>query len=132
MAAPAAFGDKVDATLPPCGGVHLAHAQFNDSYSTLRVESHIAYTGKSGIVTVLTIHPNDAAVNHGLYLGNPAGSLPDGTPVYSLQGQTRQGQTDTTSLSMVRWYSSGRIVSLVSSDVALSQLEDLAGQVHVS
>lgn len=125
-AAPAMFSDGVEATLPPCAGVRLPPATFNDGVPTLRVESQITYSGKSGTVTVLTIRPNDAALSQGLYLGNPAGSLPNGTSVYSLKGQR-----DTTRLAMVRWYAAGRIVSLISSNVSLATLEDLAGKVNV-
>lgn len=84
----------------------------------------VRYQGPSGTLYVSTVRPDGLAMSKGLYLGNPAGALPSGTPTFAFQGIG-----DNTAVTMLRWYDNGLVIDLVSADLSLDQLQAIAGNV---
>jgi hypothetical protein len=56
-------------------------------------------------------------------MGSPAGTLPDGTALYSMVGMEPENQ--------VRWLEGGLLVMLGSDDISMSELKTLAANVSV-
>jgi hypothetical protein len=74
---------------------------------------------------ILTSVPSAAAVSRSLFLGNPAGSLADGTLLWSESVQNSH------SLNSLEWYKNGITVELSSDDLALPRLKAIASNVTV-
>lgn len=123
---PAGLSQSVAATFPPCLQSTKLPSHMPRPLGSYRMLGIVRYEGASGTVFVSTVRPDAAAVNRGLYLGNSAGALPDGTRTFSLQGVG-----DNSAVSMLRWYDGGLVIDMVSTDVPLDQLEALAGSIVV-
>lgn len=111
---------KVSVLFPPCGiPTRLVPSVVPPSQEiSFRIFGEVRYRGPAGSVIVLAIKPSPAAARPGLNLGSPAGTLPNGTRLYTLTQD-------------VRWLDHGLVVD-VWGDVPLSRLRELASQVVVA
>lgn len=113
----AGLSDFIGALFPPCN-VPRVQIPSDPLSPTMRVVTVMQYRGSDGTLDVATLRPNDAALRQGMYLGQAAGALPDGTRMYALQGRG-----DGMPLSMLRWSERGIVIDLESEDLPLSALK---------
>jgi hypothetical protein len=92
-------------------------------WETVRILSIVLYKGGAGSVELITGQATSEGMRRGLYLGNPAGTLSDGTSVFDLActGGCAHGDN-------IRWLRDGLIVSL-SGDMPVEQLKAIAWDV---
>lgn len=127
--APAGFSQSVGALFPPCSTAGFDQARIqalvkSADPGSLATVGIVEYTGTSGSLTVTTLRPDAAALSRGLFLGNPAGSLSDGTPFFTLEGSG-----DGHPVAMVRWFKDGVITDVASTNATLAQLDAFANHV---
>lgn len=126
---PAGLTQTVSVTFPPCDVPKVAPMSQTppSEQVSFRVLSQVQYSGSEGTLTVVTAVPSSAAISDGLNLGNRAGNLPDGTPLWSMQFAN-----DGTNFPVnhIEWFEGGHIVELAS-DMPLDSLESLAANVVV-
>lgn len=84
-----------------------------------RMMGLVQYRGEEGEVVIETSRPSPAALKKELVLGNPAGALPDGTPLATIAG------------NMLRWRRGELIIDVhdMSSRMSRERLQDLAADV---
>jgi hypothetical protein len=126
---PSDFSESIGATFPPCGSLRRAPEALVQAALTapgVRILSVVQYTGTSGSLLIATLRPNAAALRKGLYLGNTSGSLPDGTPTFSLQGGNTNGEPQ---MNALRWYQNGLIIDVMGSNLSIERLRTLAATV---
>jgi len=129
--APAGFSQSVTALFPPCSIAGLDEARIQELVKraepgSLATAGIVEYSGTNGSVTVTTIRPDATALSRGLFLGDQAGTLPDGTSFFTLQGLG-----DGHRVAMVRWFKDGVITDVVSTNASLGQLEAFAAHVEL-
>ncbi len=122
---PSTLSQSVAATFPPCAVPRRAPSvpQAPESERiSFRILTVVRYEGSEGTVFVSTVRPSPAALSQGLDLGNPAGTLPDGCPAWSI------GVTGECAQNHVRWLKDGLIIT-VASDMSVDRLKALAADV---
>jgi hypothetical protein len=122
---------SVAATFPPCWprpprpGVTLPRQPANLQWENITAISVVRYTGTAGQVEIDTGQATAEGMRRGLYLGNPAGTLADGTPVYDLVCSGGCAYRDN-----LRWLQDGLIVNL-SGGMSVERLKQLASRVKI-
>lgn len=127
---PAGLSDSLTAEFPPCAAAAPSApvaGPTGPSTLSFQVEGELQYEGSDGSVTIVTAVPSPAAVQQGVYLGDPAGSLADGTTLWSQTDDTNPSSV----LNELAWYDQGVIVRMTSS-MPLSTLQSLARNVVIS
>lgn len=84
---PESLGDFVGVAFPPFGPpakVHPKLLQPLEERIAYRMVGLVQYRGEEGEVTIETIQPSPATLRRELVLGNPAGLLSDGTPLFAM------------------------------------------------
>lgn len=117
---PAGFDRSVEVLFTPCGEPKRkvrSPIPPADRIS-FKIESEVRYSGHAGSVIILLAKPSEPALRPGLNLGNPAGTLPNGTRLFAIPGD-------------VRWLHYGLIIS-VSGNVPIETLKRLTANVVVS
>jgi len=120
---PGGFTTSVAAIFPPCmvrplpTGVVPPKQPANLAWENITTVSVVRYEGTNGELEVVTARATGQGMRRGLYLGNPVGTLADGSPAFTL---TRD----------VRWLEDGLIIS-VSGDLPLGRLKEIAADVAV-
>lgn len=127
--APADLSQSAGVEYPPCAGDPTARLRALSDVVAFQIDSETRYVGAAGTLYLTVDTPSAAAVARGLYLGNPAGSLPDGTPLYLNATATEPSSYPST---LIQWAHGDSVVTLASNDLSASALESLASSVTVS
>ena len=126
---PSDLSESAGVEYPPCPGDPSNALTTPEAPGSIIVgiPSVTRYTGSAGTVFLTVNTPSAAAVSYGLYLGDPAGSLPDGTQLYAMNAQGPPGDPS----NFVEWWHDGVIIIMSSPDLSNSDLEALASSVSV-
>jgi hypothetical protein len=121
---PPSLGTSLGVAFPPFGRRPRREPSYRlppEERVAYRFIGLVRYSGPEGSVIVHTVQPSEAALRHHLSLGNPAGALPDGTPVFTIAvGETH-----------MRWMAEGCIIGLVG-QLSQSRLLELAADITLA
>lgn len=119
---PNGFTASIGVTFPPCadhqpppGAVPPPRQPASLTWENITIQGVVRYVGIAGTLRVVTARATDEGMRRGLYLGNPIGTLADGSSAFTLTGD-------------VRWLKDGQIIS-VSGDMPVDRLKQIASDV---
>jgi len=134
---PPSLSDSVKAAFPStppfpaCENPSRVATAFKDldpsTIIAFRILGQVEYSGAEATVTVVTATPSPTALSDGLNLGDPAGSLSDGTALWSQTGNYNDIPENS-----LYWFTAGEIVQMESPDLSVDQLKALASGVAIS
>lgn len=125
---PADLSQSAGVVYTPCSVPVRANPPVTPDANVAGISFHIIsgarYVGTAGTVYTAVDIPSAGALSRGLNLGSPAGTLPDGTPLYVLN--TAESSPST----MVQWMHGGMVIT-VAGDLSPARLEALADSISV-
>ena len=126
---PSGLADSVSVVFTPCQPRPPSHRPVPTlppspyAWESIRTLSVVRYQGSEGALEVITGQATAEGMRRGLYLGNPAGTLADGSRAFDLVCSGGCAHRDN-----IRWLKDGLIVS-ISGDMSVDRLKEIAANV---